>query len=139
MPIFRPQLTAAVLIVAASISSGAALAQEPTGVWVDHTGRGAIEITSCNGRLCGFVVWLKDTKNNKACGVQVISNVPPKGPGIWDGGGWIYDIDEDKKYDVEIRTIGADKLKVYGYAGVKLFGETMMWTRAPADLPRCKS
>jgi hypothetical protein len=31
------------------------------------------------------------------------------------------------------------KLKVVGYAGTKLFSETMVWTRAPADLQRCKA
>ena len=107
-------------------------------MWIDHTGRGAVEITSCNGRLCGEVVWLMDPKNSKACGIQILGNVPAKGPGVWDGG-WIYDPEEKSKYDVEIRTVGADKLKILGYAGVKLFGQTMYWTRAPANLPRCKA
>ena len=29
-----------------------ATASGPTGVWIDHTGRGAVEITECAGRLC---------------------------------------------------------------------------------------
>ena len=136
MPILRTLLTATAVTAVAAIAGGAALADEATGIWIDHTGRGAVEITSCNGRLCGYVVWLQDTKNSKACGVQILGNVPPKGPGVWDGG-WIYDPEEKSKYDVEVRTIGADKLKILGYAGIKLFGETMMWTRAPAGLPRC--
>src|SRR5262249_16229158 len=31
------------------------------------------------------------------------------------------------------------KLKVMGYAGVKFLSETMIWTRAPADLQKCAS
>ena len=31
------------------------------------------------------------------------------------------------------------KLKVMGYAGVKFLSETMIWTRAPADLQKCGS
>lgn len=131
-----PSLTAA-LAAQAMLATGAN-AEEPTGVWIDHTGRGAVEITSCNGKLCGQVVWLLDAKNSKACGIQILANVPPKGPGVWDGG-WIYDPEEKSKYDVEIRTVGADKLKILGYAGIKLFGQTMYWTRAPANLPRCKA
>src|SRR5262249_19627378 len=33
--------------------------------------------------------------------------------------------------------ISDNKLKVFGYAGMKMFGETMMWTRAPVSLRRC--
>jgi len=109
-----------------------------TGIWLDHTGRGAVEITDCNGRLCGSIVWLRDPKNSKACGIKILGNVPPAKPGTWEGG-WIYDPEDDAKYNVEVSLAGADKLKIYGYAGVKLFGETMYWTRAPAGLPRCKA
>src|SRR4029077_14920970 len=36
-----------------------AAASGPTGVWIDHTGRGAVEIFECAGGLCGRIVWLK--------------------------------------------------------------------------------
>ncbi|MFZ8528581.1 hypothetical protein ACO1NJ_14760, partial [Staphylococcus aureus] len=69
------------MLVAGCLIASAAIAQENTapdvkGVWIDHTGRGAVEIIDCGGRLCGSVVWLRDTKNVKACGVQIIGNVP---------------------------------------------------------------
>ena len=58
----------------ATIGAGPALAaDEPTGVWYDHTGRGAVEIIKCgtnNNQLCGSVVWLKDerrTARRAAC------------------------------------------------------------------------
>lgn len=111
-------------------------ASSPTGIWLDHTGRGAVEIADCGGKLCGRIVWLKDAANNAACGLQVIGNVKPIAGGRWDGG-WIYDPDKDSKYDVEITQQGDQKLKVMGYAGVKFLSETMIWTRASADLKRC--
>ena len=46
-----------------------ARAAEPTGIWYDHTGRGAVEISSCGSALCGRVVWLKDAGNRSACGL----------------------------------------------------------------------
>lgn len=107
-----------------------------TGVWIDHTGRGAVEISDCGGKLCGHIVWLKDAKNAKGCGIQVLSNVPPVGPATWDGG-WIFDPEEDSKYDVELKLVAANQLKVTGYAGLKLLGQTMTWMRAPADITRC--
>ena len=33
--------------------------------------------------------------------------------------------------------MGDQKLKVMGYAGMKFLSETMIWTRAPADLKKC--
>jgi uncharacterized protein (DUF2147 family) len=116
---------------------GSALAGEPTGLWFDHTGRGAVEITRCGKLLCGHLVWLKDPAHAKeVCGVQIIGDVKPMGNGAWDGG-WIYDPERQSKFSVELTPIGARSLKVVGYMGSKWLSETMMWTRAPADLKRC--
>ena len=114
-------------------------AGSPLGVWIDHTGRGAVEITDCNGKLCGRLVWFQDAKNNKeGCNFQIIGDVRPIAGNKWDGG-WIIDPDKDpdKKYDVEITPLSDQKLKVMGYAGMKFLSETMTWTRAPADLKKC--
>ena len=117
---------------------GSALAASPIGVWIDHTGRGAVEITDCGGRLCGRIVWVKDAGHNDGCNFQVIGDVKPVAGNKWDGG-WIIDPekDPDKKYDVEITPLSEQKLKVLGYIGTKFFSETMMWTRAPASLQKC--
>jgi uncharacterized protein (DUF2147 family) len=121
-----------------AIGASPAFAAEPTGLWFDHTGRGAVEIVKCGDLLCGRVVWLKDGVNRKACGIQILGNVKPMPGGSWDGG-WIYDPEQDAKYSVELTPVGAKALKVVGYMGTKFFRETMMWQRAPADLKRCKA
>ena len=123
------------VLAAASFGAGSALAS-PSGVYYDHTGRGAVEITNCGGGLCGRVVWLKDAANNKACGVQIIGNAKQTGPGTWDRG-WILDPDRGSRYNVEITPLAGGRLKVMGYAGSKFLSETMIWRRAPADLKRC--
>jgi uncharacterized protein DUF2147 len=105
-------------------------------VWIDHTGRGAVEITECAGRLCGRIVWLKETGHKSVCGTQVIGNAKSVGKDTWDGG-WIYDPDQNAKYSVELRIIGTDKLRVMGYMGSKLFSETFIWKRPTVDLKRC--
>ncbi len=123
-------------IAAALFSAGTARAEDsPLGVWIDHTGRGAVEITDCNGKLCGRVAWVKDAKDAEGCGEQIIGDVKPIGGGKWDNG-WIYDPDSDSKYDVELTPKG-DTLRVVGYAGTKWLSETMTWKRAPADLQKC--
>lgn len=123
---------AAIALAAGSASASA----QPTGIWYDHTGRGAVEITNCGGNLCGRLVWLKDEKNAKACGTQILGNVKPVSGGKWDGG-WIYDPEDNAKYSVEITPMGGDRLKVMGYAGSKLLSETMIWKRANGELKRC--
>jgi uncharacterized protein (DUF2147 family) len=132
----RPLALVAAIVALKALGAGAGLAAEPTGIWYDHTGRGAVEITTCGSALCGRVVWLRDAGNRSACGLQIIGNVRPAKDGAWDGG-WIYDPDRDAKYSVEITPIGTRTLRVIGYMGSKLLSETMMWRRAPADLKRC--
>jgi uncharacterized protein (DUF2147 family) len=135
--IAKRTLKAAALVLA--VSAGPALASEPTGVWMDHTGTGAVEITRCGAGLCGRVVWVKDQADRSACGMQIIGgNAKEVAGGRWDGG-WIYDPEVKRKYSVELTAISAGQLKVTGYQGSKLFSETMMWRRAPADLKRCNA
>ena len=127
----------AAVCAGAALAAGSAFAAEPTGLWYDHTGRGAGEITKCGNQLCGRLVWLKDPKHAKqVCGIQIIGDVKPMANGAWDGG-WIYDPEKDEKYSVELTPMGPQSLKVMGYMGTKWLSETYMWKRAPADLKRC--
>lgn len=129
---------AAALFAATIATTTPSAANEATGIWLDHTGRGAVEITNCGSALCGRIVWLKDATNSKTCGTQVIGNVKAVGAGKWDKG-WIYDPEDDERYTVEITTVGGDQLRVMGYLGSKMLSETMTWRRAPADLKRCRA
>lgn len=125
-------------VIALAATCGSSLANASAlGVWYDQTGRGAVEITNCNGNLCGRLVWLKEAGHQQGCGLQIFGDVKPVAGGKWDGG-WIIDPEKDlnTRYDVEITPQG-DKLKVMGYSGTKFLNQTMIWTRAPADLPRC--
>ena len=123
-------------ITLAATSIPAFAASSPLGVWMEPAGRGAVEITDCNGKLCGRLVWFQDTKNNNACNLQIIGDVRPVAGGKWDGG-WIIDPDSNKKYDVEITPLSDQQLKVMGYASMKFLSETMVFTRAREDLEKC--
>ncbi len=117
-------------------TAGAHADTSPLGVWIDHTGRGAVEIIECDGKLCGRVAWTKDAGDAKDCGKQIIGNVAPVGKNKWDNG-WIYDPDRGRKFDVELTALDNGKLRVKGYAGTKWLSETFTWKRAPADLQTC--
>ncbi len=134
----RIALHSAVIAGAMLAATAARADNSPLGLWIDHTGRGGVEITDCNGKLCGHVAWLKDNENADQCGKQIIGNVKPVGKNKWDNG-WIFDPDRGSKYDVELTAVSADKLKVMGYAGTKWLSETYTWKRAAADLQKCNA
>lgn len=117
-------------------SSAHAAGTDPYGVWLNDTGRGAIEIKPCGNNVCGFVVAVKDANDTKGCGKQIIGDAAPVGSGRWDNG-WIYSPEKKKNYDVELKPLADGTLRVVGYAGTKLFSRTMIWTPAPSDMKRC--
>jgi len=117
-------------------SRSASAAPDPTGIWMNDTGRGAIEIKPCGNALCGNVVWVKSATDANGCGKQIIGDVAPVGGGRWDNG-WIYSPEKGRKYDVELTPLSNGTLRVTGYAGMKFLSKTMIWTRAPQDLQLC--
>jgi len=140
MPFERQGLRAAALAVALLASGSAVAADNPTGVWVNDTGRGAIEIKDCDGKLCGHVVWVKDASDANGCGRQIIGDLTSAGSGVWGGdNAWIYSPEKKKKYNVEITPLADGTLKVKGYAGISFLSKTMIWTKAPDDLARCST
>jgi uncharacterized protein (DUF2147 family) len=137
MPIERLALRSAAL-AATLFASFPAFAADPLGVWMNDTGRGAIEIKDCGGKLCGHVVWVKDTSDTNGCGREIIHNAVSTGGGVWGGDdAWIYSPEKKKKYNVEITPLPDGTLKVKGYAGISFLSKTMIWTKAPANLERC--
>jgi uncharacterized protein (DUF2147 family) len=139
----------------------AAAAQSPaeTGVWLDDTGSGAIEIYVCadrNDRLCGRIIWLKEPLNAQGvpkrdkynptasmqtrpiCGLPMLGNLQKSTEGGYDDG-WIYDPKVGKSYSAAIQLASSGRLTVTGYVGVKFLGKSFTWTRAPSDLVRCNS
>ncbi|KAB2939855.1 MAG: DUF2147 domain-containing protein [Hyphomicrobium sp.] len=129
------------------------------GIWINHTGKGAVEIRPCGdsgasaNRLCGFIVWLKEPNNRRGepltdgynpepskrkrpiCGLPVLGSLQ-RVSGGWDNG-WVYDPEQGAAFDAAIELASRDRLILTGYKGVKLFSKSFTWRRAPADLPRC--
>jgi uncharacterized protein (DUF2147 family) len=114
--------------------SGQANAASYSGLWYDHTGRSAIQVSKCGSGLCGRIVWLKNKSHNSVCGTSIIGG--GKRVGNSYDTGWIYSPERRKKYSVEITHMGGS-LKVMGYAGSKFLSKTMIWKRAPSNLKRC--
>lgn len=126
-----------------------------TGVWYDDTGKGAVELRPCGGKLCGYIVWLKEpisTKTGKPlvdannpdsnsrarpiCGLQILGNLVRQSDGTFDDG-WVYDPKVGKSYDAAIQLESKTQLTLTGYKGMRFLGKSFTWNRAPNDLPRC--
>lgn len=127
---------------------GSAKASDVTGLWLTQKKGIIVDLYDCGGNLCGRTVWLEkmfnkdgsprlDVNNSDEakhgrhwCGIEVITNVRPDGPGAWDDGE-IYDPKTGHTFDFEIKQKG-EYLKVRGYLGLKLAGRTEIWTRTDA-------
>jgi uncharacterized protein (DUF2147 family) len=145
----------------AAVPAVPAAPPSPQGVWIDHTGRGAVEIAPCvpdappqGSNLCGRIVWmqnpndekgqpLRDTLNKNAarrgspiCGLQIIGDVKPQPNGSWDNG-WIYDPEQGSSFDLELQLRNPETLQVKGYMGLKFLSETYVWRRAKELPPKC--
>jgi uncharacterized protein (DUF2147 family) len=147
-------LAAALLALLGAVSPATADPARMIGTWIDHTGRGAVEFTRCGEGLCGRIVWMKDPndksgkpltdgynpnptlRNTPICGLQIVGDAKPQRDGSLDQG-WIYDPEKGERYSVEISLISPNILRVHGYLGIKLLGETLTWKRATGSLARC--
>jgi uncharacterized protein (DUF2147 family) len=112
-----------------------------SGVWIDHTGQGAVEIGPCGDRLCGRVVWLKNpqhkSKSGKLiCGAQILGGLRQHGRNAWESG-WIYNPEDEERFSAALQLANPNTLLVTGYLGIKLLGETFTWRRATTALERC--
>ncbi|MGI9422343.1 MAG: DUF2147 domain-containing protein [Hyphomicrobiaceae bacterium] len=155
---WQPLTIFAATVIGFALLSGAPVLakQEIHGVWIDDSGKGAVEIRPCGRSMCGFIVWLKKSlsrtgkpltdklnpeprrRGKPICGLQVIGRLKPQSDGSWDDG-WIYDPNKGQAFDVEVKRRSAEFLQVKGYLGLKFLSETFVWKRAPNGIKRCSN
>ena len=145
------------VLVQASLTTGASAQDSKVfGTWLTASGTAQIKIVSCSdaasGPLCGFVVGLKDPKGPDGKSVPPeeatdFRNGDPKlrerkvigMPLIWGfkktadanafEGGQIYNGEDGKIYSANIDLEADGRLKLRGYVGSPMFGQTQYWTR----------
>jgi uncharacterized protein (DUF2147 family) len=132
-------------LAALALMNSATRAQGPargvTGVWIDHTGQGAVEIGPCGDRVCGRVVWLKNPAHKSKsgrpiCGTQILGDLHARSNNTWESG-WIYNPEDEERFSAEIKLKNENTLLVTGYLGIKILGETYTWKRATTHLENC--
>jgi uncharacterized protein (DUF2147 family) len=140
-----------ILLIAAltllAFSHTTSWATVPQGVWLMDA-RVAVQIYSCADLLCGRILWLQiprdpqgrldRDKNNPEpalqqrplCGLTVLWNLHSAGPQHWEGG-WFYNPENGKTYNVSAQLKSADVLIARIYLGNPFFGETKTLIRVP--------
>ncbi len=148
-------ITAAALFIFAVLSFPANadhLANCVKGQWIPPEEDSRLEVYDCgDNRICGRIIWLRepnqedgtpkvDTLNlNEAergrpvLGMIFLSDfvLDSNKHNRWKSGK-IYNPRNGRLYKATM-TIKGDVLKVRGYVGVPLIGETQVWTRVPAE------
>jgi uncharacterized protein (DUF2147 family) len=123
-----------------------AIAATPHGVWLSSDGRVKVKVSDCQGALCGRVVWLKepldpetrrprtDKQNPDASkrdrpmlGLNVVRGLQPAGENKWSGA--IYNADDGKSYDVNVKLVSSKKMALEGCV-LGVLCKSQMWTRA---------
>ena len=115
------------------------------GTWLNQDKTALIQIYEQGEKVFGKIVWLKEPNENgkpktdiknpdKArhtdpiIGLVMLKNFVFNGKSTWEDG-TLYDARSGKTYSAYM-TLQSDKtLKVRGYVGISLFGQTNIWTR----------
>ena len=115
------------------------------GVWIVEDGDGLIEFQLQDEQLSGVIAGsLSDPNRTKPAryddlnpdpglrerpllGLAIFTNLLFSGSKQWKG--QVYDPNTGKTYKCTITLVDADTLKIRGYIGFSLLGQTRMWTR----------
>ena len=125
-----------------------------TGWWLDESKAGGILIEPCGDKMCGKLGWMLhpltdqgqpkfDTKNpdpklrnRPFCGLQLMGGFVKSGPGEWEDG-WIYNPDDGETYQSHFALQEDGTLKLRGFVGISLLGQSQIWTRPTEKLTPC--
>jgi len=150
----RKLLVAAMLMTLGSAAS--AQAQSVMGTWLTASGVAQVQIGPCAdpsaGAICGFIVGLINPKgpdgqvvapdvatdyrnadpglrSRKVIGMPLIWGFKKTGdPNVFEDG-HIYNGENGKTYNANISLQPDGTLRLRGYVGSPMFGETQIWTR----------
>lgn len=135
------------------LAVSSAHAQTPSsgleGTWIVKEKDGVFSIAPCPSepdRLCGRLVGMayteaepeKDYRGVSECGMEIISSMKRRKNGHWHGK--ILDPRTGRTYQANMWLADDNTLKLRGYVGLAIFGETQTWSRitSPSIGAQCR-
>lgn len=113
--------------LAVGAATDAAVAADPTGVWLrEETRASHVQIAPCGDALCGTIVWLRDRNGPARIGERVLYDMRPSGEGRWSG--QAYDPENGKTYSGTM-TLSGPRLITSGCVLGGLICKSLFWSR----------
>ncbi len=106
----------------------------PIGLWRTANGKAVVRIAHCGHALCGWIVGLagapgeampRDVAGHPQCELTIIHAEGPHGNGVWTG--TVSDPRNGRSYGARLHVDKAGDLRLRGFLGIPLFGETVTW------------
>ncbi len=116
------------------------------GAWWTPKHDGVVDITSCGGGLCGTVIGVThlrpdgtaelNVQGRSRCHLRIIEGGSLNEDGVWNS--HITNPDDGKRYTIQLRVDEDGRLRMRGYIGITLFGQTVYWERFDGHVtPEC--
>lgn len=129
------RLGAIAVLAAAPVLAKQPVSADPVGRWFTGSDGGVIQIEPCGPNLCGRIIGLTpdhatdpmplDYRGQPQCGFTIISDARKTGADEWTGR--ITDPRNGNSYKVRLKVDSEGQLRVRGYVGLPLFGQTLIW------------
>ena len=102
-------------------------AYTPDGTW--RVEQIAVALYPCQqAAACGKIVWVRNPIHRNMCGRVIIWGLTTDGSSEW-GGGWFYNPEDDKTYNLKATVESNDRIVARIYQGIPLLGRTEILTR----------
>lgn len=132
-----------ILALLLALSGPAAAQGTPVGQWLTEGRDAVITVSPCGAALCGRITGITldrpdapiptDYQGRSQCGLTIIRDATRDGEDGWAAR--IMDPRNGREYRARMALDGKGRLRVRGYLGIPLFGQTEVWTPYPARVP----
>ena len=124
------------LCVVLAVRSAAADSATPLRQWLTEDRGGVIQFEPCGTFLCGRIVGIaefapdgsppRDVNGHSECGLAIMTDLAAAEPGTWAG--HVTNPETGSVWRVRVRVNPDGRLDLRGYLGIRLFGQTQLWT-----------
>jgi uncharacterized protein (DUF2147 family) len=122
----RNAVARAFVVIASVACSGVTNAADIGGVWVHEDGSSKVRFAPCGPKLCGTIIWLKDTAGPWKIGQRVFYEMVADGANSWTGKA--FEATSGREYSGKM-TLAGDRLTTAGCVLGGLICKSIMWSR----------